>query len=80
MLPDATCTISSSASIADSTATFYVGQSQTWSGYLNGALDEVRIIKGQARYTSNFTVPAAEFPNQNQSAGASEKATACSGF
>lgn len=61
---DSTCTITASANVADSTATFYVGYSQTWGGYLNAALDEVRITKGQARYTSNFTVPAAEFPNQ----------------
>ena len=61
---DATCTITASASIADSTATFYVGFAQTWSGYLNAALDEVRVTKGLARYTTNFTVPTAEFPNQ----------------
>ena len=61
---DATCTITAATNIADSTATFYVGYSQTWGGYLNAALDEVRITNGQARYTSNFTVPAAEFPNQ----------------
>lgn len=31
---------------------------------LNGYLDEVRITKGIARYTSNFTVPTAAFPDQ----------------
>ena len=29
----------------------------------NGYLDDVRITKGYARYTSNFTVPTAAFPN-----------------
>lgn len=30
--------------------------------YLNGYLDEVRITKGVARYTSNFVAPTAPFP------------------
>lgn len=33
------------------------------SGYLKGAVDEVRITKGVARYTANFPVPSAPFPN-----------------
>lgn len=30
----------------------------------NAYLDEVRITKGVARYTANFTIPTEEFPNQ----------------
>lgn len=34
------------------------------SNYFTGYLDDIRITKGVARYTSNFTPPAAPFPNQ----------------
>lgn len=61
---DSTCTIGASASVSDPTATFYMGYSQTWGGYLHAYLDDVRVTKGVARYTSNFTVPTSAFPNQ----------------
>jgi hypothetical protein len=33
-------------------------------GYFSGYMQEFRITSGVARYTTNFTVPTAAFPNQ----------------
>ena len=32
--------------------------------YIRGYMDELRVTKGKARYTSNFTAPTKEFPNR----------------
>jgi hypothetical protein len=40
---------------------FYLGITDTSNNPLNGYLDDVRITKGYARYTSNFTAPAQAF-------------------
>jgi hypothetical protein len=50
---DATGT--SSANITDTSASLYVGYAQTWAGYGNFYLSNLRIIKGAAQYTSGFT-------------------------
>lgn len=46
----------SSVNVNDTTGRFLIGLADTWANsYLNGYIDELRISKGIARYTSNFT-------------------------
>lgn len=40
----------------------FIGALSTGADAFNGRLDELRITKGVARYTSNFTAPSGEFP------------------
>lgn len=58
---DATGT--NNADINDGTAPLYVGFAQTWGGYLNSWIDDLRITKGVARYTASFTPPSSPFPS-----------------
>lgn len=46
------------------TSILYVGASRTGTTPLNGYIDELRITKGVARYTANFTSPQQAFPSQ----------------
>jgi hypothetical protein len=59
----ATVTNSGSCPATTSTGALYVG-SEVGGGesYYNGYIDDLRITKGYARYTSNFTPPTTAFP------------------
>jgi hypothetical protein len=40
-----------------------IGRQVSAAGYFYGYMDELRITKGYARYTSNFTAPTSQFPS-----------------
>lgn len=46
------------------TNVLYVGANRTGGDALNGYIDDLRITKGLARYTTNFTPPTSPFPVQ----------------
>lgn len=49
--------------ILPSTDTLYIGYTSSWGGTFNGAIDEYRIVKGLACYTTAFTPPTAPYAN-----------------
>jgi hypothetical protein len=54
-----------SINITNSTGVVYVGRYALSTGYdLNGYINDLRITKGYARYTANFTPPTQAFPTQ----------------
>jgi hypothetical protein len=50
--------------VFNATAQVLLGRQDNAASYMNGYIDDLRITKGVARYTANFTPPTQAFPNQ----------------
>jgi hypothetical protein len=59
-----TANVTSSAALYSTTQPITIGGSSGGANYISGYIDDLRITKGYARYTSNFTPPAAAFKDK----------------
>jgi hypothetical protein len=59
----------STTQLPDVSSALEVGRSSSFSNYFDGNMTGVRITKGVARYTSNFTPPTRPFPTRRYVSG-----------
>ena len=60
--------------------TLYIASDNGTSRFVDGWIDEVRIVKGEARWTSNFTPPTIEYPIPTWKSGSDCKFGSCLDF
>lgn len=58
-----TATGSTASALMSSSQAIYIGANSDSTAFFNGWMDEIRITKGVARYTANFTPPTEAFPD-----------------